>query len=36
VTYWQAMAEREDNMAGTAIIQRFASHTLTRPTTKIP
>jgi hypothetical protein len=36
VTYWQAQVDREDAQAGTFQKQRFASHTLTRPTTKIP
>lgn len=34
VTYWQAQVDREDKQAGTIQVQRFRSHTLSRPSTK--
>lgn len=36
ITYWQTQVDRDNAMAGTAIVQRFQSHTVARPTTKIP
>lgn len=36
ITYWQAQVDREDAATGVLAKARFASHTITRPTTKIP